>query len=148
MVDTVLYDDVSPWPEDPDGNGPTLELINPLLDNAVAGNWTSCEGHGTPGEDNCTYVNIEDMKLFENITLTVFPNPINTHAVIMINTEHEIEDFQLEIFNSLGMQVKIIPDISSKQIDFNRENLPDGFYICLLVGNNNRIFGTAKIIIN
>ena len=62
--------------------------------------------------------------------------------------ENEIEDFQLEIFNSLGMQVKIIPDISSKQIDFNRENLPDGFYICLLVGNNNRIFGTAKIIIN
>ena len=36
LIDTVHYDDNLPWPDEPDGNGPTLELISPLLDNALA----------------------------------------------------------------------------------------------------------------
>ena len=88
-----------------------------------------------------------DLKLLENITLSVFPNPINTVSVITINTEQEIKDLQLEIFNSLGKQVMVITDINNNRFDLNRENLPDGFYICLLIDSNKRILGTAKIIL-
>jgi hypothetical protein len=34
LIDQVLYDDSGPWPEEADGNGPTLELINQNFDNS------------------------------------------------------------------------------------------------------------------
>ncbi len=38
-VDKVQYEDAGLWPAEPDGNGPTLELIDPALDNLNASNW-------------------------------------------------------------------------------------------------------------
>ena len=51
--DIVAYDDTSPWPTEPDGNGPTLELIDPALDNNLATSWSaSVAPHGSPGSAN------------------------------------------------------------------------------------------------
>ena len=52
LADTVYYDDIDPWPEEADGNGPTLELINPFEDNALAINWSASEGDGSAGSIN------------------------------------------------------------------------------------------------
>ena len=53
LHDEVAYDDESPWPIEPDGQGPTLELIDPALDNALAESWrASPAAHGTPGQPN------------------------------------------------------------------------------------------------
>lgn len=41
-IDQVIYDDATPWPvgpPSPDGDGPSIELINPALDNAIGSNW-------------------------------------------------------------------------------------------------------------
>ncbi len=38
-VDEVTYDDQGDWPTQPDGNGPSLELISPELDNSLGSNW-------------------------------------------------------------------------------------------------------------
>ena len=50
LIDAVEYDDNSPWPVEPDGDGPTLQLITPTLDNALAESWLGFEA--TPGEIN------------------------------------------------------------------------------------------------
>jgi len=55
LIDTVTYDDASPWPTGPDGNGPTLELKNAKLDNASAANWSASTSHGTPGSINSAH---------------------------------------------------------------------------------------------
>ncbi len=53
LVDTVRFDDAGPWPLEPDGGGPTLALIHPALDNALAQSWSaSARVGGTPGEEN------------------------------------------------------------------------------------------------
>ncbi len=39
QVDLVEYDDAAPWPLEPDGNGPSLELLSPNLDNNNGANW-------------------------------------------------------------------------------------------------------------
>lgn len=53
VVDRVVYDDVPPWPTSPDGAGPSLELIDPLLDNSQANAWLASLGtYGTPGAPN------------------------------------------------------------------------------------------------
>ena len=56
LVDEVNYDDSSPWPLEPDGNGPTLELIDPSLDNGLGENWAASDiNGGTPGMINSVY---------------------------------------------------------------------------------------------
>jgi hypothetical protein len=50
LIDEVEYDDVAPWPTAPDGTGPTLELIDPNLDNNDGANWqASVAIGGSPG---------------------------------------------------------------------------------------------------
>ncbi|MBM4395350.1 MAG: lamin tail domain-containing protein, partial [Deltaproteobacteria bacterium] len=59
VVDRVEYDDDPPWPAgpgSPDGNGPSLELTNPGLDNAMGQFWrASAAANGTPGARNSAF---------------------------------------------------------------------------------------------
>jgi hypothetical protein len=68
VVDSLTYDDAAPWPLEPDGLGPSLEIINPANDNGVASNWrasTSSLG-----------------KTFNNINISASPNRIPVQAAI------------------------------------------------------------------
>ncbi len=49
LVDAVEYDDADPWPTEPDGDGPSLELIDAGFDNALAESWMVAAIGGTPG---------------------------------------------------------------------------------------------------
>jgi len=53
LVDIVVYDDGDPWPTEPDGDGPSLSLIEPDSNNRLAESWDpSRDDGGTPGELN------------------------------------------------------------------------------------------------
>ncbi len=53
LIDAVVYNDRNPWDEDPDGQGPSLELLNPTFDNADPLNWFRSDNTcGTPGTSN------------------------------------------------------------------------------------------------
>ena len=65
-VDSLVYDDNLPWVCPPDGDGPSLELIDPSSDNTVATNWKSSdyatgiiiankEVFCTPGKENSSF---------------------------------------------------------------------------------------------
>ena len=85
LIDSVEYDDQSPWPVEPDGQGPTLELKDPDLDNSLPENWAASENHGTPGTYNSVFTaidktnsnNISEFKLLAN-----YPNPFNIQTTI------------------------------------------------------------------
>ena len=53
LVDTVRYDDDDPWPLSADGNGLTLELKHPTLDNALWESKSASEGYGTRVTKQC-----------------------------------------------------------------------------------------------
>ncbi len=56
LHDFVEYDDGGAWPSSPDGNGPSLELVNPAMDNSLGSSWDpSVPDGGTPGVINSTY---------------------------------------------------------------------------------------------
>ncbi|MDP2897382.1 MAG: CotH kinase family protein [bacterium] len=58
VMDEVTYGTGGDWPSEPDGQGPSLELVNPWVDNNVGGNWrasTPPDNGGTPGEQNSSY---------------------------------------------------------------------------------------------
>ncbi len=56
LHDSVTYDDGGEWPGSPDGNGPSLELLHPGLDNALPTSWDpSKTAGGTPGKVNSVF---------------------------------------------------------------------------------------------
>lgn len=56
LVDMVAYEDGNDWPGSADGNGPSLELLNPTLDNSLAISWDpSATTGGTPGSVNSVW---------------------------------------------------------------------------------------------
>ena len=96
LIDQVTYDDVAPWPTEPDGNGPSLELINPNLDNTLAQNWSASLGNGTPGAQNSSFVGIYNFP--SNITFSIFPNPATKSVRLEIPKEENV----ISIFDSNG----------------------------------------------
>ena len=115
LIDTVHYDDDLPWPQEADGNGPTLELMSPFLANDLAENWSSSEGLGTPGTTNSVFLDNDSRKsLPSNIKLSDnYPNPFNPYTTI----EYQLDITQrvnVSIYDLLGRRIKtLVNDIKN-----------------------------------
>lgn len=108
LRDSLTYDDDHPWPPEADGQGATLALIHPLLDNAIAGNWAASAGDGTPGKRNTDIVDAAKPSVAWN-----FPNPFDAGTTILFSMA-EAGNVEIEIFNALGQMVHKISDVNSR----------------------------------
>ncbi len=52
VADRVRFADEGSWPPEPDGLGPSAELVHPDLDNRYGPAWRASDGEGTPGAVN------------------------------------------------------------------------------------------------
>ncbi len=147
LIDTVHYDDSAPWPTQPDGGGPSLELIAPTLDNALAENWMASADYGTPGAMNSLMVSVPKEPAIEKITFKVFPNPFNTSATIQILSDEPVSDGTLIVYNAFGKIVMNITNINGNRIKINRNALPEGLYIFRFTAQNNSLNGNGKLMI-
>ncbi|WP_146415271.1 DUF4347 domain-containing protein [Crateriforma conspicua] len=65
VIDQVDYLDDDPWPSEPDGDGYTLALIDPSLDNSLASSWVASDQiNGTPGLPNDAVVTGSTLKVY------------------------------------------------------------------------------------
>jgi hypothetical protein len=108
LIDSVDYDDEEGWPTLPDGNGNTLELIDPAFDNTLAESWQASDGNGTPGSENSQgATSVEDTIIKQNMNLHNYPNPFNPSTTISFSLDSEIaENVELVIYNLKGQKVK------------------------------------------
>lgn len=127
VIDEVYYFDSEPWPTEPDGNGPYLQLIDLDLDNSLAENWTY----------SSYYENAEEVS--SSSSVIVYPNPAN--SFIIIQSEDEI--VLAEIFDITG---NIIIKEFSNSIDVSA--LPNGLYILKANTKNSSNFGKITVIHN
>ena len=111
LMDKVEYDDSNPWPEGADGNGSTLELMNPKLDNAIGTNWSASEGHGSPGRINTTFLVSKneislptEFQVYDN-----YPNPFNPTTTISYGLPTDAA-VNITIYDMMGRRVKIVFD--------------------------------------
>ena len=108
LKDSVSYDDTDPWPIEPDGNGPTLELINPDLDNALASSWVPSQDYGTPGEENIGDLTSEELEQVlpkGTSLLAAYPNPFNGRITIPFQLADYIES-EIIIYDILGKEIQ------------------------------------------
>ncbi|MBD3167975.1 MAG: T9SS type A sorting domain-containing protein [candidate division Zixibacteria bacterium] len=129
-VDSVEYDDESPWPSTPDGDGPSLECIDFALDNNVASNWAASvapDSFGTPLATNSNYIgNVLDVEL-TILTPYVQSNGgyLGFSATVTNATGATVPNVYGEIHPTIG------DCVSGTQFDFNMykvmtTNLADG----------------------
>jgi len=140
IVDLFIYDNISPWPTEPDGNGPTLELINPSLDNVLAENWVASINHGTPGTVNSGYKEINSERPANFFLYQNYPNPFNSSTKIAYSISHS--DFvTLKIYDLLGREIQTLVSEFQKaniySVNFEASKVTSGVYFYKLqVGNN------------
>jgi len=110
LVDTVTYDDTSPWPTEPDGNGPSLELVDPGLDNDSYASWlasTNGPPGGTPGIQNSVFGSFSSAKIVIN--------------EIMYNPPGAEEEYEyIELYNSGDYPVDLLGFYFSAGIDYTQ----------------------------
>ncbi len=135
LVDSLTYSDANPWPEQADGNGPSLELISPFLDNGKPESWQASPGNGTPGLDNSQFTSLEleenstknEFALFQN-----YPNPFNPSTLINFQIPVNGQVF-LNVYDMLGREVAVLVNgpiqAGYHQITFDAKNLSSGMYI-------------------
>ena len=115
IVDSLTYDDVAPWPTGPDGNGPTLALKNPDLNNTLAENWAGSSGNGTPGEKNTDVfvVGLDDAGEVSGLPQKFsvaqnYPNPFNNQTTIEYSIP-ELARVSVILYNVLGEKIRNLP---------------------------------------
>jgi len=149
LIDSLTFDDEDPWPSEPDGDGPTLELKNPFLDNTLGQNWCASSGHGTPGALNsCFAQSVDDETL--NDPVQIFPVPF--HNTISIDAgQHQM--LALSVSTVTGQVIRTIQFsasdgrmISTMDMSF----LKPGFYMVTLdyVKNGKNHKTTRKLVKN
>ena len=140
LIDSVQYDDIDPWPVEPDGNGPTLELINPTLDNLLSESWAASIDNGTPGAQNSTYDNLSSDLISiipEKIYLyPSYPNPFNPITTISFDIPNTVvgtmNASSLHVFNINGQRIETLINEAMKpgrhNIQWHPTNISSGVY--------------------
>jgi hypothetical protein len=148
IVDTVHYDDVAPWPTEPDGNGPTLELINPAWDNALAESWAASALNGTPGRVNGNFVGVPAIVQEMPARCRIYPNPFGSWATLRIEGVAEVSNFSISMYNLYGQEVRRMGNINSTRTILSAEGLTPGLYVYQLSDSDGKLVFTGKFIVN
>ncbi|MFL2620424.1 MAG: lamin tail domain-containing protein, partial [Flavobacteriaceae bacterium] len=145
LHDEVYYESTSPWPPLSNGDGYTLELIDPSYDNSIPTSWSNINYHGSPDAINSATASINE----EDLLFTrVYPNPFVESLYILLDLE--ISDFvTINIFDLKGSLVDNIHsgilNSGMQRINKNLEKLTQGIYI-LKIKTRSGITQTEKII--
>ncbi|MFC2125344.1 CotH kinase family protein, partial [Bacteroidota bacterium] len=139
LWDIVNYEDEEPWPVPPDGEGPTLELINPGYDNQMPESWVVSIRHGTPGQQN------QMNSIDENVLGQNYPNPLSNGTIIpyQIFTPGFVV---IKVFDSMGRMVKTLvtenQETAFYEVYLDADNLKTGIYYYTMVVDN--VFADTK----
>ncbi|NCC72920.1 MAG: T9SS type A sorting domain-containing protein [Sphingobacteriia bacterium] len=149
LIDTVHYLSTPPWPPQANGGGPTLELIHPVLDNALAENWMASENdYGTPGAMNSLLVAIPEFNPKPaELSITIYPNPATSFITVYCNNNYRVKNGILQIFNSLGFEIYRKDVVSSGDIYVPVNNFQRGLYFVKLTDITSNLSSTGRMVI-
>lgn len=152
LMDSLTYNDADPWPEEPDGFGPTLELIDPDLPNEDPESWEASAWHGTPGVQN----SVTSVERAGGITLSGFslnppyPNPFNASATISFHLPAS-GPVELKVYDVRGREVQslVTGHLSSGQheVVWNAAGVGSGVYFVRLTEGGGQLTEVQKVLL-
>ena len=105
LVDEVYYLPDSPWPTTANGEGYTLELFAPELDNSLPENWAPINLNGSPDRAN-VLVNTANISA-ENFKVFAYPNPFYGYMNLAISLQESAE-VHVKVYDQNGRAVQQI----------------------------------------
>jgi hypothetical protein len=139
LIDEVYYSSNSPWPSEPNGNGPSLELLDPFLDNALPENWDAVNPYGSPGAPNITITSVGDKIAQQEDVLEVFPNPVQDKINLKLNIQTRAR-IRITLYNLTGNELCRLFEGVVTPGKFTLtdvvDNLSTGIYLIRLESNN------------
>ena len=137
LEDWVQYGDKTPWPEDADGKGPSLQLISPDLDNNNPENWyTSSLTLFSPGSQNAGNYTSED-HLPHQLSVKIYPNP--ARETIFIDATDQVEpEIQIQVYTLSGINVagSVFKAVNSHGVISWKHGITEpGAYILKIISN-------------
>ena len=131
LIDSVSYSNISPWDEDADGTGKSLELVEHSYDNTLPESWrVSYNNSGTPGMANSSLAIRETKEgMFE---IKAYPNPFIDNCCLNIISDRPLK-MNFRILNSLCQTIGSGREISTDgnftcPLNIETESLPAGLY--------------------
>ncbi|UPT65394.1 MAG: lamin tail domain-containing protein [Sphingobacteriales bacterium JAD_PAG50586_3] len=129
LVDIVTYDELTPWPTGANNAGPSLELIDEPLNNAVPQNWrANGPKNGTPGQEN-TPLSVNENSLTKFITINGYGN--NLYVTVNDNFNN---NFTINIIDLAGRTMGTFANLTGSAT--LNTSLPAGLYIIQCVSNS------------
>jgi hypothetical protein len=131
IVLSMSYDDAAPWPLEPDGEGPTLELRAPFTDLNTPQNWAASCGWGTPGRKNspCSSSTGEQVPA---PAIAIAPNPSTGLFQVAVDQE------DVTVWQLLHLDGRLVrmgtPAPGEYQWDVDAATLPFGTYLLRVQG--------------
>ena len=116
IIDEVHYSDSSPWPMEPDGNGPYLVLKDLDSDNSLPENWTI--------GDDLTRLPEQGLTTLAHL----YPNPTNG----LLRVEVAGDPVRCQIMNLAG-NVVFETAVSSDHFEIDLSRLSSGMYLMKIV---------------
>ena len=145
IVDSLTYDDAPPWPTEPDGNGPTLELMDPTLPGYDPSSWqTSYEPYGTPGAPNEGWNAILPEPSRGALPAVfqlspAYPNPFNPQTWLSFSLP-TTQEVTLVVYNIDGSEIARLVDgtfiAGEYRVNFDAFKLPSGIYFATMKSGN------------
>ncbi|GAB4324815.1 MAG: hypothetical protein Kow00127_17510 [Bacteroidales bacterium] len=147
LVDTVHYDNNDPWPTEPDGDGPSLELKYWALDNALPESWVASLDIGTPGAENSYVFTGLNKPPAPEVSLRFYPNPADGWFFVRASGADESFRGNFILKNSSGITVLTSPLTGNNRTRITTGSFPAGIYFGMIADKNNRIVSVEKVII-
>ncbi len=147
LIDCVEYDDGGDWPSEPDGDGATLELIDPDYENSLAASWAASKDHGSPGEQNSCDVAVGDDVPPSQYMISNYPNPFNPSTTFVFSLP-ESGIVEITLFNPKGQKVKTLfreklsagnHEIEWDGLDSSGKNVASGVYLYRMRVNGSQV---------
>ncbi len=135
--DSVNYDNDIPWPDNADGTGFTIELINPILDNNIGSNWKVSEFElGSAGRINSSY-DSTITSINSNYIINEL-NIVQNNRTINIESKELVD--KIELFDLSGNELfrKTNSSLNFNKFTIDLDNYSRGVYF-LIVYTDSRI---------
>jgi len=113
-----------------DGEGPSLELIDPNSDNTLPENWTTFTANGTPGRTNGIYTSTHTLNPLAEF-ITIHPNPFEEQLTITVNLPKP-SNLQIELLSIKGQVLQNLVQrkgVKQQQFDLPVPVLTPGNYL-------------------
>ncbi|MBN4051490.1 CotH kinase family protein [bacterium AH-315-M05] len=145
---SATYGTTSPWPDEPNGLGWTLELLDPNGDLNDPSNWFAGCKDGSPGKafTPCPTTDVPETELaFFDEVVAVYPNPVKDYFVLEINPEKAANTtFTFELLDIRGKKVFYRANIKEDELIIRNQFSP-GLYI-YKVFSSDGYMNTGKLI--